>query len=166
MSSNDNNDNGGGGSGDKISSMLESGKEYADKAKEQYSGFSSQIGSLRASLKQGVKASVHATNDALAKAEETTIELRKPIAQGLKTMEYEGSKGIAVVWKAHARRHEFGPHIVGGSALLVGALVGLRRGRIPGVVSAAVAGGLAYAFAYEPFPLQDIPDLVFGNKKE
>ena len=47
-----------------------------------------------------------------------------------------------------------------------GGLVGMRRGRIPAAVSAALTGGLAYTFVYEPFPLQDIPDMLKGSSSK
>ena len=174
MSANDDNNNSSGSSGaadntsddTSLRAAVETGKEYADKAKEQYAGLAAQISAMRASLKSGIKVAVDATNDALASAEETTISVRKPIAEGVKTVEHEGSKAISEVWKAYEHRHEYGPHIVGGSALLVGGLVGMRRGRIPAAVSAALIGGLAYTFVYEPFPLQDIPDMLKGSSSK
>uniref|UniRef100_A0A7S2YS37 MICOS complex subunit n=1 Tax=Entomoneis paludosa TaxID=265537 RepID=A0A7S2YS37_9STRA len=151
-------DNNGESMEEKMRSMLEAGKE-------QYSGVKSQVGSIRGVLKGGIKATVDAANDGLAKIEESTISIQKPVVEGMKTAEKEGAKLITQGSHIYERRHEYGPHIVGGSSLLLGGLVGLRRGRIPGAVSAAVAGGLSYAFVYEPIPLPDLPDMIFGKKE-
>lgn len=140
--------------------------EFADKAKEQYSGVRSQVGALRGVLKEGIKISVDATNDMLAKAEESTLAVQKPIVETMRKVEDEGSKRITQGWHIYERRHEFGPHIVGGTALVFGGLAAMRRGRIPGVATAAIAGGISYVLVYEPFPLQDIPDMMFGKKDE
>ena len=148
-------------------SVLESGKEYAEKASEQMSGFRSQIASSREALKSSVKSGVEGTNQLLAILEEKTMSIRAPIVEGMKTAEVEGNKVAKKMWYVYERRHEYGPQIVGGSAVAMGALTSFRRrSPIASLVSAVVTGGLAYAIVYEPIPLQDIPDLVFGKKKD
>ena len=45
-------------------------------------------------------------------------------------------------------REHYGPQLVAGSAFLVGSLVSLRRGRIPGFFTATATGGCAYGAIY------------------
>ncbi|KAL7576949.1 hypothetical protein ACA910_006706 [Epithemia clementina (nom. ined.)] len=152
---------------DPIRSWVDSGKEYAEKASEQYSGMRSQVASFRDALKSSVKSGVDATNRMLATVEETTAQVRAPIVSGMQTVQEEGNKAATHLWHMYERRHEYGPHIVGGSALTMGTLTALRRkSRVAGAVSALLAGGIAYAIVYEPIPLQDLPDMVFGKKEK
>lgn len=146
---------------------MESGKEYAEKASEQYSGMRSQVSGFRAALKASVKSGVDVTNQMLATMEEKTTEIRAPIIKGWKTAQEEGDKVATHLWHFYERRHEYGPHIVGGSAVTMGAWTALRRkSLIAGAVSALLTSGIAYAIVYEPIPLQDIPDMILGKKKE
>ena len=48
----------------------------------------------------------------------------------------------------YQQREYYGPQIVAGSALAVGSIVSLRRGRIPGVFTAATTGAGAYGAIY------------------
>mmetsp|Transcript_91 Transcript_91/g.387 ORF Transcript_91/g.387 Transcript_91/m.387 type:complete len:168 (+) Transcript_91:89-592(+) len=148
---------------EKMRSMMESGKVFASKAKEQYSGMKDQVGSFRGLLKQGVKSAVESTNDALAKVEETTISIQTPVLESIKTAEEQGSLLASQGMRLYDRRHEYGPYIVGASAVAVGGLAALRGGRLPGVLAAALAGGVSYAAVYEPVPLPDLPDWNMGS---
>ena len=150
---------------DPMRSLLESGKEYAEKVSEKYSGVRTGVEKLRRGLKTSVKLGVDATNQMLANLEEKTVEFRTPVLKGLETVQQKADSASTHMWYVYERRHEYGPHIVGGSALTMGALTALRRrSRVAGAVSAILAGGIAYAIVYESIPLQDIPDMVFGKK--
>ncbi|ACI65725.1 predicted protein [Phaeodactylum tricornutum CCAP 1055/1] len=120
---------------------------------------------LKKSVKNGIRKAVEATNRLLASLETTTDSVSKPLAKGVKKVEQEGSYLAGQVMRVYERRYEYGPHLVAGSALAVGGLMTLRRGKILGAASAALSGGLAYVAVYEPIPLQDMPDLIFGSKK-
>jgi hypothetical protein len=116
------------------------------------------------SLRKGVRQSVAAANSLLASLEKTTAKFNQPITNGLRAVEYESSIVASKAWHVYERRHEFGPHLVLGSAVLVGGVVGLRRGRLSAALSAAGTGTLTYIAIYEPIPLEEIPDLLFGKK--
>lgn len=115
-------------------------------------------------LRKSIHESVGAANKMLAALETTSSELSQPLAKGLSAVEQQGSSAATTAWHVYERRHEFGPYLVLGSAFTVGGITALRRGRFPGVFSGAVTAGMAYVAIYEPIPLEDIPDLLFGKK--
>jgi hypothetical protein len=111
------------------------------------------------SLRKSIHETVVATNGFLGLLEKTSGELSQPLGKGLKTVEHEGSNLASKAFLVYERRHEFGPHLVVGSALTIGGLVALRRGRFSGAISGALTGGLTYVTLYELTPLDDISDL-------
>lgn len=117
------------------------------------------------SLRSGIHQSVDATNRILATLEMETKKVSRPVVSGLKNVEHEGSYLASQTMRMYERRREFGPHIVLGSAAVVGSLAMLRRGRISAVLSGVLAGGAAYMAVYNPLPLADVPDLIFGRKE-
>jgi hypothetical protein len=114
------------------------------------------------SLRKTIRETVVATNTFLASLEKTSEEISQPLAKGLKSVEREGSTLACKARHFYERRHEFGPHLVVGSAFTVGGLVALRRGRFTGAFSGALAAGLTYVAVYDLTPLEEIPDL-FGK---
>lgn len=117
-------------------------------------------------LRSGIKAAVAATNTTLASLQQVSDKVQKPVVSVLQTVEDTAATASAHAAAAYQRRHEFAPHLVGGSALLGGGIMALRRGRIAGVLGAAVAGGAAYAVAYDEITfskLPDVKDIVSGN---
>jgi len=124
----------------------------------------SQSSSFQKTLKASIRNSVEATNRTLASLEEKSREVSQPVVKGLKTVEEEGSYVATKAIHAYERRHEFGPHIVVGTAFLAGSVVALRRGRIAGVFSSILGGGAAYLAIYPPISLEELPDVIFGKK--
>lgn len=116
-------------------------------------------------LKPAIHAAVEATNHLLAELQSTTEKVQRPIVAGLDTVSKEGSYVAANVMHAYERRHEYGPLLVLGTSAVVGGVVTLRRGRVPAVIGASLAGGLAYLAVYESIDVQKIPDYLFGTKK-
>lgn len=120
-------------------------------------------------LRSGIRKAVDATNGFLASLEETRESFRKgPVVKGIHAVESEGSLLAERAVQAYQRRHEYGPHVVVGSALLAGAVVSARRGgaKLPGLLAGAVAGGVSYLAVYESVPAEDVPDLLFGKRKK
>jgi hypothetical protein len=116
------------------------------------------------SFKDYLHDGVESVNTFLSAVHDTADSFRGPILKGIDTVE-SGSSVIATkAMFMYERRHEFGPHIVGGSAIAVGGLTAVRRGRVPGVLVGVMTGGLAYLAVYESVPLSDIPDVIFGKK--
>jgi hypothetical protein len=118
------------------------------------------------SFRDHLHGAVESVNGFLAAIQDATENVRSPIVKGIDTIETGGSVVAAKAVRMYERRHEFGPHIVGGSSLLSGGIVTARRGRIPGVLVGAAVGGIAYLAVYESIPLSDVPDALFGKKKD
>jgi 2-methylcitrate dehydratase PrpD len=95
--------------------------------------------------------------------EKKSGEISQPLVQGLKVVEHEASYLASKGFQVYERRHEFGPHLVVGSALTIGGLVALRRGRFSGAISGALTAGLTYVTLYELTPLDDLSDLFRKN---
>ena len=96
------------------------------------------------SLKAAIKKVVNVTNSTLATFEQTTDESSTAFASRLTSLarqtKYIATRGMAT----YEQRGNYGPQIIGGTALVVGGAVALRRGRFP----CAFAGGLGGAAAY------------------
>jgi len=118
------------------------------------------------SFRKYLHIAVESVNGFLAAVQDATENVRSPIVKGIDTIETGSSVVAAKAVHMYERRHEFGPHIVGGSSLLSGGIVAARRGRIPGVLVGSMVGGLAYLAVYESIPLADVPDALFGKKKD
>ena len=119
-------------------------------------------------LRLGIKAAVAATNTTLANLQQVTDKVQKPVVSALQTAEDTAATARAHASAAYQRRHEFAPHLVGGSTLVGGGVMALRRGRIAGVLGAAVAGGAAYAVVYDEITFSNVPDfqeIAFGKRE-
>lgn len=118
----------------------------------------------RASLKSYIKGGVDSANAALAGLEASTENMGHPVIASLKTLKSEGDIAASHLSNVYKHRKEYGPHIVAGSSLLLGGMVGLRRGRIPGIVTASATGLLAYVGVYE-LDFDKIPQIIFGDSQ-
>jgi hypothetical protein len=116
------------------------------------------------SLRSVVKATVDAANTALASLEQASKGVRQPVSSSLKTLGEQSSTVGEKFKYGYVRRHEFAPQLIGGSAVLGGSMMALRRGRIAGLVGAVATGGLAYAVVYDQFKMDNVPDILFGRK--
>lgn len=115
-------------------------------------------------FRSGIKAAVSAANSTLTTLEQSTEGARKSTANVFETVAAQSSVVTDTAKNTYNRRHEFAPELIGGSALLGGGFMALRRGRIAGVLGAAVAAGAAYAVVYDEINLERVPDLIFGKK--
>jgi hypothetical protein len=135
-------------------------KKPTDSSAPSLAGQAKEAASIfQQSLRKSIHETVVATNGFLGSLEKTTGEISQPLVQGLKVVEHEASYLASKGLHVYERRHEFGPHLVVGSALTVGGLVALRRGRFSGAISGALTAGLTYVTLYELTPLDDISDL-------
>jgi hypothetical protein len=96
--------------------------------------------------------------------EQATGGVRKPATSAWQTVTTQASVVPDSAKSIYNRRHEFAPELIGGSVVLGGGIMALSRGRIAGVLGAAVAGGAAYAVVYDEISLQGVPDMIFGKK--
>ena len=85
------------------------------------------------------------------------------MVSSLHNIQHEGEVVANKVTQFYEKRKQYGPEIIGGSALLVGGIVGLRRGRVPAIATAAATGFLAYVGVYE-LDLHRMPDIIFGRE--
>lgn len=119
--------------------------------------------SVQSSLKSSIKAGVNSANKFLAGLEDTADKYGKPVVKSLQNVEREGEAFASKATKFYDQRKQYAPEIIGGSALLVGGIVGLRRGKLPAVATGAATGFLAYLGVYE-LDLHRMPDIIFGNE--
>ncbi len=121
--------------------------------------------SIQSSLKSSIKAGVNSANKFLAGLEDKADEYGKPVVKSLQNIEREGEVVANKATKFYDQRKQYAPEIIGGSALLVGGIVGLRRGKLPAVTTGAAAGFLAYLGVYE-LDLHRMPDIIFGKEDD
>ncbi|KAL7531050.1 hypothetical protein ACHAWF_003611 [Thalassiosira exigua] len=99
-------------------------------------------------LLQSIKRIVSATNSALASFEEVSDETSSMIVSRLRVLGKQGQHIAARALGAYGDRERHGAQIVAGSAVAVGGIVALRRGRIPGALAGGLAGAAAYGGVY------------------
>jgi hypothetical protein len=116
-------------------------------------------------LKSSIKAGVDTTNRALASLQESSEKIGHPVVESLMHIKHEGEIATHHIGSLYESRKEYGPQIIVGSSLLVGGIVGLRRGRVPALVSGAATGLLTYVGVYE-FEMHKIPQIIFGQEDE
>eukprot|EP00546_Thalassionema_frauenfeldii_P001207 CAMPEP_0178933746 /NCGR_PEP_ID=MMETSP0786-20121207/23457_1 /TAXON_ID=186022 /ORGANISM="Thalassionema frauenfeldii, Strain CCMP 1798" /LENGTH=153 /DNA_ID=CAMNT_0020611409 /DNA_START=25 /DNA_END=486 /DNA_ORIENTATION=+ len=120
------------------------------------------VGVLRKTLKSVMKSAVDSTNKTLASIEESTQTIRKPIVERANTIGEEGKKLVHQASNIYAVRQQYGLENIAGSTVL-GALVGLRRGRIPALTIGSISGFLAYIFVYQ-VDARHLPSKILGRK--
>lgn len=113
----------------------------------------------KAQLKGGVKKGVDMTNKMLASVQQATM----PVGKAFAVAEREGTNMMNTCSDLYKKRKQYGPHIVGGSAVVAGGITAMRRGRIPGLVAATLVGGVATLAVYE-VNLSQAAEKVFGKK--
>lgn len=116
------------------------------------------VGVLRKTLKSAMKSAVDSTNKTLASIDESTETIRKPIVESAN----KGKKLVHQASNMYAVRQQYGLENITGAAFL-GALVGLRRGRIPAVTIGSISGFLAYVFVYQ-VDARHLPSKILGRQ--
>lgn len=140
--------------------------EESEKPKEEASMPSvPSMKDIQKSLKSSIKSAVESANNVLAALEAQADKYGKPVITSLHNIQHEGEIVANKASHFYEKRKQYGPEIIGGSALVVGGIVGLRRGRVPAVATAAATGFLAYVGVYE-LDLHRIPDVIFGREDE
>jgi len=99
-------------------------------------------------LLQSIKQIVKVTNAGLASFEEATDESSTMFVSRLLELAKQGRYIATRAATTYERRGQYGPQIVAGSAAVVGGVVALRTGRIPGALAASVTGAAAYGNVY------------------
>lgn len=96
---------------------------------------------------------VSATNATLAQVEEKTGAASLTVLSRMRSVGNQARHIFRDGFVLYERRGQYGPQLVAGSALLLGGIVGLKRGRIPGALvgSAAAAGSYANVYGIDGF---------------
>mmetsp|Transcript_17218 Transcript_17218/g.24237 ORF Transcript_17218/g.24237 Transcript_17218/m.24237 type:complete len:132 (+) Transcript_17218:116-511(+) len=100
-------------------------------------------------LRTGIKAFVNSTNSVLASLERTSQTVGKPLVDNIHVIGQESAKIGGQLVHAYEVRKQYGPEIIGTTAFCMTSLVGLRRGKLPGVVAGTMTAGLTYLGIYE-----------------
>ena len=119
-------------------------------------------------LKKFIKIGVSAANTGLRLAQTTFQNFKEPMLSTLKTIEDNSAVAISNTKTVYAKRKQYAPQIIGGSAVTSGGYLWLRRGRIAGLLGAALGSGIAYSVVHDEFPvdLENLPNMIFGKKSE
>lgn len=104
-------------------------------------------------LLESIKQFVSITNSTLASFEEATYHTSSTFVSRLQQL---GKQGRYIATRAstmYDQRGQYGALAVVGSAAVVGGMVALRMGRVPGVVAASLGGAAAYGniYGYEDY---------------
>lgn len=121
------------------------------------------------SLNAAIKKVVNVTNSALAVFEQTADETSTAFVSRFTSLarqaKYIATRGMAT----YEHRGNYGPQIVGGTALVVGGAVALRRGRFPGALAGGLGGVAAYGNIYgyqEYYTAKSLKDYIAPKKNE
>ena len=100
------------------------------------------------SLKAAIKKIVDVTNRTLAVFEQTTDDTSTAFVSRFTSLVRQAKNIATRGMAAYDHRGNYGPQIVGGTALVVGGAVALRRGRFPGAFAGGLGGAVAYGNIY------------------
>lgn len=122
------------------------------------------VSEMQASLKKSIKSGVNSANVFLADLQEHVDKVGQPVVKSLHNVQHEGAIVATKASDFWSKRKQYGPEIIAGSSLFVGGIMGIRRGRIPAVVSGTMTGFLTYVGVYE-LDFDRIPDVIFGKEE-
>ena len=122
-------------------------------------GFPKELPSLKKSLSKAVAEA----NRGLEAAEETINHIRERVDPIIGQASETATFVAAAATQLYENRKEYGPAAIAGAAISVGALVTLRRGKLPGAVAATLASGVTYGVVYGLDGLE-IPKYDSGKK--
>mmetsp|Transcript_21148 Transcript_21148/g.38279 ORF Transcript_21148/g.38279 Transcript_21148/m.38279 type:complete len:149 (-) Transcript_21148:330-776(-) len=108
----------------------------------------SQKKSTNDPLLLSIKQFVNLTNSTLASFEESTDETSTALVSRLQQLGKQGRYIATRAMTTYEHRGQYGPQIVAGSAALIGGVVALRTGKIPGALAAGLTGAAAYGNVY------------------
>mmetsp|Transcript_12979 Transcript_12979/g.30314 ORF Transcript_12979/g.30314 Transcript_12979/m.30314 type:complete len:132 (-) Transcript_12979:69-464(-) len=119
-------------------------------------------------FKELIKSGVEAANNGLRIAQTTYTSIKEPMSSAMQSFEENGSVAFEQAKTVYMKRKQYAPEIMGGTAVVSGGYLLLRRGKIAGVLGAAIGAGAAYSVVYDEFPVEfeKIPDMIFGKKDE
>ena len=101
-------------------------------------------------VREGIKQAVNFTNRSLASLEKVSGNVNSSFVSNAQRVGDIVATGMKKSSEAYELRYQYGPQIVAGTGLFVGSLVGLRRGRIPGIIMAGATSIGSYTAIYRP----------------
>jgi hypothetical protein len=119
---------------------------------------------LARSFRSTIRSGVDSANKALATVQEVTEQVQKPVVQGLHLVQDETQYLAHQARRFYDYRYEYGPYFVFAGAVMVGSVVTMRRGRVPGALAGIATGGVTYVSLYEPFRISELTDTILGRK--
>jgi hypothetical protein len=123
---------------------MSSDKSSGDKSKFEIPKFDIP----KVDLNSAIKAGVQKTNSLLATLESEKVQTSTIVSSRLRPLLNQGYKYAQKGVVLYERRKYYGPQIIGGTAVVVGGLVGIRRGKIPGMFMGGLGGAGSYSFVY------------------
>lgn len=116
-------------------------------------------------FKELIKIGVNATNSGLRLAQTAVTNFKEPLSSTLQSVEDNSSVAFETAKTVYAKRKLYAPQIMVGTAMFTGGYSWLRRGRIAGILGAAVGTGVAYSVVYDEFPVdvEKLPNVIFGK---
>lgn len=119
-------------------------------------------------FKELIKMAVETTNSVLGQVQSTYDNVAKPLSSTYESVEKNTSIAYETAQTVYAKRKQYAPEIMVGTATLMGGYSWLRRGKIAAVLGAAAGTGIAYSFVYDEFPVEveKLPDIIFGKSNK
>ena len=104
-------------------------------------------------LLQSIKQVVSVANSGLCSFEQATDENSTMLVSRLQQLAKQGRYIATRAMATYEHRLQYGPQVVAGSMAVVGGVVALRRGKIPGALAGGLTGVGAYGniYGYEDY---------------
>mmetsp|Transcript_13659 Transcript_13659/g.24730 ORF Transcript_13659/g.24730 Transcript_13659/m.24730 type:complete len:149 (+) Transcript_13659:151-597(+) len=122
-------------------------------------GSSSSDNKTVSPIRAPIKSAVGFTNATLADVEEAYHNVKSEVMPNLEAAATTVQAGAQHVVTVYEKRRQYGPAIIGGTAVVMGGLVTLRRGKVPGAFVGALSAAGAYVGVYG-----SLEDFSFGKK--
>jgi len=116
-------------------------------------------------LKEFIRIGVSATNSGLQLAQTTFKNFEEPLSSTFQSAGENGAVAMETAKTVYAKRKQYAPQLMAGTAMFTGGYFWLRRGRIAGILGAAAGTGVAYSVVYDEFPVdfEKLPNVIFGK---
>lgn len=123
---------------------------------------------LKKSTKSTIHSSVHTivngTNQVLNNLYHVSENVRIPVTTALTRAESYGETIIVKSRHLYEQRYQYAPYWVLGSTIGSGILVGIRRGRIPGLIVGSMIGTITYISLYgDESAIKQAPEFSFPS---
>jgi hypothetical protein len=117
-------------------------------------------------LLASIRQIVALTNTTLATFEQSTASTVHSLASRLHALSHQARLIASRAVTAYDHRGYYGPQICAGAALLVGSVVGIRRGKVLGGLAGGVGGLMAYENVYGFDSIRSVSSLDYENWRD